>query len=590
MMLRAGEHFLFTGQPLTPRECLEFLADLPPDKLYVSFFFDYDVTMMLRDLREDRVRMLLDRNLRGWEPVNLPEWNLQIDWLPKKYFKVRRAPRGKWIEVSDTSGFFQTSFVKALDRWEVGTQEERDHIARIKELRANFTGSQEEQDYNKMECDLLADMMSKVRETCHALRINPRKWQGAGQIASDLYRKHKSPKVGPQISWPVEVGEAANMAYYGGRFEITRIGQVTGSVYEYDINSAYPYAMTQLPCLIHGEWRKWDGKVHADGLYFGEFSGGDSLVCPFPIRQKDGAIMFPQTGRGWYWGWEWQAASRAGWHFDIGVGWECWTNCDCDPFGWIDHIYRQRQQIGSSSKGHVLKLGLNSLYGKTAPRIGGGGPYTNMVYAGMITSQTRAMLYRAASQKPDSVLMMATDGIYTTEPLNLSTGDGLGEWGEKVFDGMFLVQPGVYLPGTDTPPKTRGVPQVIVTDQADNIRAAWHQGEPGVTLTGIRQFIGLKLAYARNKPELAGTWISPGDPEKRDQKTVMFDPSSKRIPVLRANGIMTTKPYLASPDFESVYYDRMSEVSPASDRDVSRWMQENFDSQPDFVPLLAHRM
>lgn len=589
MMLRAGTELLFTGKPLGPRECLEFLADLDPGFIYVSFFFDYDVTMMLRDLREDRVRHLLDRSLREWEPVNLPEWDLQIEWLPKKSFKVRKAPHGKWIEVSDTSGFFQTSFVKALDLWQVGSQTQRDSVARLKEQRADFTGSEDEIRYNALECELLAEMMEAVRDTCTDLRIKPRKWQGAGQIASDLYLKHKSPRVGTNIRWPAEVGTAANMGYYGGRFEITKLGQITGPVYEYDINSAYPAAMTNLPCLMHGQWRNWSGKIHEDGLYFLTFEG-DGTVCPFPIRQADGAIMFPRQGRGWYWGWEAQAASAAGWQLDIEDGWEFWRDCDCDTFGWVDEIYRKRKAIGSSEKGIVLKLGLNSLYGKTAQRIGGGGPYTNMVYAGMITSQTRAMLFNAAAQKPDSILMMATDGIYSTEPLHLPTGDALGEWELKVMDGVFLVQPGVYLPGSGKLPKTRGVPQVIVTDQADNIRAAWERGDPSVTLTGIRQFIGLKLAYARNKPEIAGTWIAPGDKLRRDCKTIMFDPSSKRQPFFRSGGVLSTEPYESSAQFESVYYDRLSEVSPASDRDVSRWMQENFDSQPDFVPLLAHRM
>lgn len=48
MLLRAGEFALETGKPLTSIECLGFLADLPKDRIYVAYFFDYDVTMIDR--------------------------------------------------------------------------------------------------------------------------------------------------------------------------------------------------------------------------------------------------------------------------------------------------------------------------------------------------------------------------------------------------------------------------------------------------------------------------------------------------------------------------------------------------------------
>ncbi len=50
--------------------------------------------------------------------------------------------------------------------------------------------------------------------------------------------------------------DLANMAYYGGRFEITRTGLLDQPVYEYDIGSAYPDGMRYLPCLEHGRWEK----------------------------------------------------------------------------------------------------------------------------------------------------------------------------------------------------------------------------------------------------------------------------------------------------------------------------------------------
>ena len=47
----------------------------------------------------------------------------------------------------------------------------------------------------------------------------------------------------------------AYRSYYGGRFEILKRGFI-GKGYLYDINSAYPYALTQIPDLSKGKWIK----------------------------------------------------------------------------------------------------------------------------------------------------------------------------------------------------------------------------------------------------------------------------------------------------------------------------------------------
>src|SRR6185312_12186664 len=48
--------------------------------------------------------------------------------------------------------------------------------------------------------------------------------------------------------------DAARLAYFGGWFEIMWHGMAAGPSYAYDINSAYPKIMSQLPCLLHGSY------------------------------------------------------------------------------------------------------------------------------------------------------------------------------------------------------------------------------------------------------------------------------------------------------------------------------------------------
>ena len=54
-------------------------------------------------------------------------------------------------------------------------------------------------------------------------------------------------------SIPYEVQDIAFKSYFGGRFEILKRGFI-GQAYLYDINSAYPDAITKISDLTDGKW------------------------------------------------------------------------------------------------------------------------------------------------------------------------------------------------------------------------------------------------------------------------------------------------------------------------------------------------
>src|SRR5690606_33111725 len=110
--------------------------------------------------------------------------------------------------------------------------------------------------------------------------------------------------------------------------------------------------------------------------------------------------------------------------------------CNDRPFGWVPEVYDTRSKWRAEGIGaeKVLKLGLNSIYGKAAQRIGGkryGRPappsWHQMEWAGYATARTRAELYRAAlpALARGSAVMFATDAVVSTEPLDaLDLGEG----------------------------------------------------------------------------------------------------------------------------------------------------------------------
>lgn len=555
-LLRAGEHELYNknDRPLTGIQCMEWLAHLPTDKIYVAFAFGYDVTMMVRDMPMDRLKRLMARDKRtkvvDGKLVTYPvDWKqFQLDYMPGKEFKVRVQEnywpeddtRGDdpqwtpWVTVHDTFSFFQCSFVSALKRW-FGTGNGDDwvgettmlhdaiiKIAEGKDQRAEFTGLSEYiRQYCHLECNMLVLLMDRFRDNAYEAGIRPARWQGPGNLVEAVMRREGFPKNKDVALWDTNIGrnvrEMANASYYGGRFENPVIGNVQGPVYQADINSAYASIYRDLPCLVHGIWHSVGSTQELDSTALSvreyHFSHNARVsLCGLPVRTPSGAIIFPRAGNGIYWSHEVQAAAP---YFDglaTGAGYIYEKVCECTPFDWIYRIYDHRLEVGKNSgMGLIDKLVLASTYGKLCQSVGSA-PFANPVWASLITSLIRTQLYSASMMVNDGadVLMLATDGIFTLERRDLLYGKELGQWEETVHDSMFCIQSGVYLL-PDKMPKSRGVPNKKMGEREDDLRAAWaaRGDEPyeAAIMVDLHSFNGIGLSVARGKPNEAGEWV-----------------------------------------------------------------------------------
>src|SRR5690349_8431198 len=87
------------------------------------------------------------------------------------------------------------------------------------------------------------------------VRLRKDKWFGPGQAAQEWMKLIGVP-TGEEVreAVPQWARDAARKTYYGGWFEIFHHGPVPGTSYGYDINSAYPAVIANLPCLLHGRW------------------------------------------------------------------------------------------------------------------------------------------------------------------------------------------------------------------------------------------------------------------------------------------------------------------------------------------------
>lgn len=230
---------------------------------------------------------------------------------------------------------------------------------------------------------------------------------------------------------------------------------------------------------------------------------------------------------------------------------ESWTwepSCDDKPFHFIPPLFEQRRQWKREGRGaeKVLKLGLNSLYGKCAQHVGGTEetppPWHQLEWAGWTTSWTRAALYSAAMQAPDAVIFLATDGIYTTRPLDLPLGKALGEWDYQKHVGLTAVQSGVYWVDNDDGTTTayhRGFDPGSLERAA--ILDAWRVGRASVTARSTR-FVGLGQALAGG--EQWSRWRQWVDAPRVIQLTPLGTKRADiRFPVLPHEGLVPTEPY-----------------------------------------------
>lgn len=436
----------------------DWLHSLPKAR-FVGFSFSYDWYMLLRHQSKANLTRL-------WAGAGLMIGDYLLRFTPKREFTIRNLRTKCSVIVNEVFGFYQSSFVRALKEWNVGSVAEVAAIEAMKEQRGVFQESERDtiKGYMLDECRLLVALCSRLDAALDRADIHPAKYQGAGSIAGALLRKHG---IKEHIALPPqEVQHAALCAYYGGRSEISQAGTFS-PVYAYDIRSAYPAIIRSLPCLTHAVWSE-SGPAESVQLCYVQWRiPGYSAWPPLPYRQRYGGsyrLYYPLSGEGWYWATEVHAARRM--YSDaitIARTISLSIECDCKPFGFVDELYEYRKTLkAAGDQAQIpMKLGLNSLYGKMAQGIGWEGkrpPYQSYVWAGIITAGTRAMILDAIRQNPRSVLSVATDGILSLAPLDLDVGEKLGEWDYARYDETLLIMPGVYRHTLDGKPvhKTRG--------------------------------------------------------------------------------------------------------------------------------------
>lgn len=472
-------------QGLKTTQCFDFILDIEqryPNRTHVIFAGDYDANMMFVDIPIEKLREIhQNKNDFGtyWNGYYIKYTKRKVLWIKKVLeWDIKGPKKVLSVNIWDIWGNFQSTFVDAIRDYLGEDYVDYETIANMKAKRSDFKARDFEKikSYCFMELLALDKIMLKFHNAVDDAGLGPlQRYDGAGALASRALSKFK---VKTMMNQDKDI-EILPYTYAGGRNEMIKWGNYEGTVYGYDINSAYPSAMERLPCMAHGNWIRRDRNSFTGRLNGKKVSPKYAIYniewkyppnkpfYPFFWRNNNGNVLFPPEGLGWYWepeviaafeNIEWYNENREGYpkaYIKILDCWEYVPECNHKPFEWVPELYNLRKKWKNEGlRAHyILKLAINSLYGKQVQQIGAKvhngklqkPAYHQLSWGSYITSYTRARIYNAGMERPDSVIFMATDGIYTTEELNrLPISDKLGEWEQSIYSGCTAIQYGVY--------------------------------------------------------------------------------------------------------------------------------------------------
>ena len=431
---------------ITPVSCLKFLFSKKFQGSW-NFFYNikYDAEVILK---------LLGEKLNSYKLTGNLCWRYQnyiLDYIPERRLTIRKEHHSSVF--FDIAQFYFASLVDAYQQ-NIATLP-IDYL-QMKEKRKEFSPRFYRRHTNQVRKYCIDDCKYTKQLAHHwinlfhnAFLFYPARWISSGYLAGKVLINNGI--VIPKFdSVPYEVQELAYNSYFGGRFEILKRGLI-GTAYLYDINSAYPFALAQIPDITKGQWIH-ENKIQNDAsLGFFKIQANISdckYIPPLPFRANN-IIIFP-SGKFQTYCTLAELRSCENINYKILKSLQFIPDKEIFPFkDFIEKMYAKRLQLKQNKNPLELPINiiLNSIYGKTVEliRFKIGNLFNPVIFA-TITGITRAQLYEFVQKYglERYLVSFATDSICITKFLDIDS-NRLGEFSFKnSSDDVFYLQNGFY--------------------------------------------------------------------------------------------------------------------------------------------------
>ena len=283
--------------------------------------------------------------------------------------------------------------------------------------------------------------------------VYPKKLYSVAYISYQYFRE-KCPYVVVKRFWENkrEVIQYALDSYNGGKFEVTEKG--VDNYFEYDIVSAYPFEISQLADIT---WSRivYSKTYRRQAIYaFIKCKISIPYNLPSPVVVKRGNVNTYPVGQ-----FE-KTITKTEYEYLIANGADIeiidgyFIHLDNRQYPYrreINKLVKLKQQFKKDHEDfdyHIIKIFLNSLYGKFVQLINKGDHHEastcwNPIFGSIVTAncRTRMALLQSTFQ---STVAVHTDSIITTKKLPIRKNDSLGELSFETQGQGVILGSGIY--------------------------------------------------------------------------------------------------------------------------------------------------
>lgn len=297
--------------------------------------------------------------------------------------------------------------------------------------------------------NIAADNLSPQQEWSHVAYVG-----GRTELLKQGYLASGSLSVYDVSScYPSALVRLPTLAPWAGRWvyrDITALQYKSMSELRALVEAASPVSIYHVRWKFQTCEKRFRASSHLTGIDKERREGANSTFIPFfplPYRTKTGGIVFPAKGESYAMQDDMLAAIawmekfvpeyprkkiyereevyfeiKGAWVWEIALNSSTGAKFDVRPFAFLQELYSRRKAIKEESERTgiynpmeiVLKLIINSVYGKLAQFVGSAGkvPKTaNPYYAAATTAYCRRRLIEAALIDPHAIIFFATDGV-----------------------------------------------------------------------------------------------------------------------------------------------------------------------------------